>query len=75
MKAALVFGVAAVLDVVWAYYIQYVAAKQPVRAGIFGALTVGLGAFNLTAIVGDPRYVAPAMLGAFLGTYWTVRRP
>ena len=69
-----VFVVAAVLDSIWAEYIAAVRDRVPFRAVIFGALTVGLGAFNLSIIVSDWHYLVPACLGAFAGTYLSVRR-
>ena len=68
-----VFAIAAVLDSIWAEYIAAIRDRVPFRAGVFGALTVGLGAFNLSLIVTDWRFLLPAMLGAFTGTYLSVK--
>ena len=73
MRHALVFGSAVLLDVVWALYIAAVAGDHAFMAAVLSILTVTLGGFNIRAIVEDRRYLVSAGLGAFVGTYLTVR--
>ena len=73
LTALLVFLIAAVLDVAWTLCVRAVAERRQLRASVYSALTVGLGAFNLILIVQTPWQVVPAMLGAFAGTWWVMR--
>ena len=72
MRHALVFAAAALLDVVWTLNVRMVAQHRPLAAGCYSGLTIALGAFTAISFVGDPRYVVPAALGGFVGTYLTV---
>ena len=74
MKAALVFLAVAVSDALWAAWMTAVAAHQPGLAGLTSAGLVVAGAYVTVAYVRDRRYLVPAVLGAFVGTYLAVWR-
>lgn len=59
-------------DFVWAHYISSITTSPAVVAGIWGMVTVVLGAFVVLSYVDDNRMIIPAGLGAFLGTYFAV---
>lgn len=61
-------------DVCWTKYMQGVAAKEPVCAGLWSAMIVIVGSISVMAYVNDPVYLIPAALGAFFGTFWSVRK-
>lgn len=69
----IVFVAMMVTDFVWTDWAKSVADKKPIRAGIMSIGTVLCGAFVVTAYVHDPKYIISAALGAFLGTYLSVR--
>lgn len=73
MTWLLVFASAVVLDVVWALYIRATAAKREYAAAGLSAFTILLGGFNVVQFVHDPANILPAMLGAALGTFATLR--
>jgi hypothetical protein len=60
-------------DMVWTYYISAVAKGKPFLASLFSSLTVFMGLMATIMVVADQLAIVPAMLGAFLGTYVTVR--
>lgn len=61
-------------DVCWTRYMQGVAAKEPFLAGMWSAAIVVIGSISIVAYVSSPAYLIPAGLGAFIGTYFSVRR-
>lgn len=63
----------ALADAVWALYIRSVSGRRPLLAGAASVVILLCGAAVTIAYVHDPRYMASAALGAFLGTWLTVR--
>lgn len=63
----------ALADSLWAFYIQAVGAGRPALSGAYSAAIVLCGAFVTLALVRDRRYLVSAVLGAFGGTYLSVR--
>lgn len=59
-------------DWLWTRYTMAVYYGNPVHAGIFSALIIALGSFVTLSYIQDKRYLIPAMLGAFLGTFLAV---
>lgn len=60
-------------DVTWTYYFIEVEARRPAQAGAWSALIILFGAFTAVNYMQDRRLIVAAMIGAFLGTYLTVR--
>lgn len=69
-----VFFAVAVVDVLWALYMGSVARKQAFWAATWSSLIILLGAFSVVQYTQDHWMLAPAMLGAFIGTHFTVSR-
>jgi hypothetical protein len=69
----LIFFSVALVDVFWTRYFQSVAEKAPVKSGVYSSLIILIGAFSTMSYVGDHKLVIPAALGAFVGTYFTVK--
>ena len=67
------FIVVAIVDVFWTRYFQATAEKKSVQAGIFSAFIILFSAISTRAYVHDGWLVIPAALGAFVGTYFTVK--
>lgn len=72
LKYVLVFLVMLVTDYIWSEWMKSVAEKQAFKAGIFSVGTVLTGAFFIAAFIENPKYLIPACLGAFIGTYISV---
>ncbi len=70
----LVFISTFVADLVWARYIAAAAEKRAVAAAWWSAAIIGLGAFNITQYAINWMTVFPALIGAFLGTWFALRK-
>lgn len=73
ITAILVFLSVALVDVFWTRYFQSVAEKGATKAGLYSSLIILIGAFSTRSYVHDGWLVIPAALGAFVGTYFTVK--
>lgn len=62
-----------VADICWTMYFIETANKHPVKAGIWSALIMLSGSFATVSFVNDKRFIIAAMLGAFIGTYATIK--
>ena len=60
-------------DVCWTKYFMKVADKQALQAGFWGSIIILFGAISTTSYVDDHTLIIPAVIGAFLGTYITVK--
>lgn len=74
MLYLLVFVSTLLADVAWTKYMLAVAEKRATRAALWSAAIVLFGAFNIVSYVGNHWALIPAALGAFAGTWLTVRR-
>ncbi len=70
----LVFVLMAAADVCWTKYISAVHAKKPLAAGLWSASIILMSAFTVITYVTNHWLVIAALLGAFAGTYFTVKR-
>jgi hypothetical protein len=73
LQFAGVVGLVAFSDVCWTFYFIKTADRYATQAGAWSAMVVGFGAVSTVAYVHDVRLVFAAMLGAFLGTYFTIK--
>ena len=62
----------AISDYMWAKYISTVASASAFAAASYGMVVVVLGAYIIVSYVEDKRMIAPAALGAWIGTYLAV---
>lgn len=69
LVAAALFAV----DVCWARYIAKVGEGRALQAANWSALIMICGAFATISYLHDRRLLAAAILGAWLGTYTSVR--
>lgn len=72
-KFALVMGLMALVDACWT---KYTLAVQDKNALLSGGWSVGImlcGAFVTVNYVGDKSLIFAAAIGAFIGTYYTVK--
>jgi hypothetical protein len=73
ITAILVFFSVALADYFWTRYIQCVDEQQASKSGLYAALIILVGAFATRSYVNDIWLIIPASLGAYVGTYLTVR--
>lgn len=71
-RAAIVVGTMTALDLVFAFYVIKTAEHAAVPAGILAAFIILLSGVVTRAYVDDKRMLAPAAVGAFLGTFLAV---
>jgi len=62
-----------ITDICWTFYLLDVAAKKARNAAFWSAMIMACGAIAVTNYVTDHRLIIAAMLGAFLGTYFTIK--
>ena len=69
-----VFATVAVGDWVWTRYSMAVASRHAHHAAVFAVLIVLVGAVSTLAYVDNHLMILPAALGAWVGTFFTVRK-
>lgn len=57
-------------NVLWAFYIKYVAEASRLKAAIFGELILCSGAFVTYSYIHNVWILIPIVVGGFLGTYF-----
>jgi len=72
-KWVLVFGGLAAVDFVWARYNVACAERRPATAGAYAAIIIAVSGATAVGYINDPVLLAPAALGAFAGTYLSLR--
>jgi hypothetical protein len=72
IQFALVALAMALADWCWTKYMMHAAAHRAVRAATWSAAIIGVSAFSVTSYIADPRLIAAALLGAWVGTYYAV---
>ena len=60
-------------DICWTMYFTETANKHAVKAGIWSALIMLSVSYATVSFVNDKRFIVAAMLGAFIGTYATIK--
>lgn len=69
----LIFAVNVALDVVWAKYTIAVGARRPVVSSFWAFNIIVVGGVSTLMIVDNPYLLIPAAVGAYVGTYFTVK--
>lgn len=73
MSYILVAIAVAAADVCWTLYFIETTAKHAVRAAAWSSMIVILSGFTVIQYTHDPKMLAAAAVGAFVGTWATVR--
>lgn len=73
LKFALVFACVTVTDACWAIYIIKASQKKAFSASVWGSLISALTSFTVIAYTEDHKFIIASILGAFVGTYLTIR--
>jgi hypothetical protein len=74
MTSLLIFGANVLTDILAVLFIQEVTKGHRTRAALVSMAIVALSYFSIIYIVADGWFALPAILGAGLGTFWTVKR-
>lgn len=61
------------VDIVWAMYIIYVDEKRALMASIMAVIIYLAGSYTTIKFVENKEFIAPALAGAFIGTFIAVR--
>lgn len=69
----IVFLAMFIMDMVWTLYIRALAQNKTILASTLSALVYSISALSFVEIVKDTYLLIPAALGAFLGTYSTMK--
>lgn len=69
----LVFLTLAVVDACWTVYVKSINEEKPAAAAAWSSVIVVLGAYAVVSYVHKPVLVIAAALGAYVGTYLTVK--
>lgn len=73
LKCAAVFVLVAFTDFLWAQYIKHTATSAAFKSAVYAAAIYLLGAGVAISYINDHRMIAPAVLGAFVGTYLSAK--
>lgn len=74
MTWAFVFTATVIMDIVWAEWSKAVTAKRAELAGHYAAALIVCSAFVTIEFVHNHWLMIPAGAGAWIGTWWAVRR-
>ena len=61
------------VDICWTMYFVETANKNAVKAGVWSALIMLCGSYATISFVHDKRFITAAMIGAFIGTFATIK--
>lgn len=73
IRAATVFVVYVLFDILYALYVMCVSRRLPVTASAVSAALYSLGAYGVMTYLENPLYLVPLACGAFVGTYIAVK--
>jgi len=71
--ALLIFLTYFVLDMFYAYYILCIESRQNLMSSLMAGLITSLSAFGVVSFSQNMLYIVPLFLGAFAGTYCTMK--
>ncbi len=60
-------------DVCWTLYFMKIAEKKAAQAAVWGSVIILFGAISTTSYVDDHSLIIAAVIGAFIGTYATIK--
>ena len=71
--ALLIFLTYFVLDMFYAYYILCIESRQNLMSSFMAGMITSLSAFGVVSFSKNMLYIIPLFLGAFAGTYFTMK--
>jgi hypothetical protein len=63
----------ALTDMCWALYFIKIGEKKPVHSAVWASFLMLFGAFTTISYMGNKELIIAAIIGAFIGTYFTVK--
>jgi uncharacterized membrane protein YfcA len=73
LRFLFVFALVTVVDFMWALYIKHTAISNPLTASVYSSIITLIGGVVTLAYISDPKMLIPAVLGAFVGTYLSIK--
>lgn len=73
MMLVIIFIISTLFDILWTLCIKAIRDKQAVAAATLSAILEVIGIFVIVVSVKNPLAIAAAALGAYCGTYITVK--
>ena len=71
--AILIFVTYFILDMFYAYYILCIESRQNLMSSFMAGMITSLSAFGIVSFSKNMIYIVPLFLGAFAGTYVTMK--
>jgi hypothetical protein len=71
--AILIFITYFILDMFYAYYILCIESRKNLMSSFMAGMITSLSAFGVVSFSQNMLYVVPLFLGAFAGTYFTMK--
>lgn len=71
--AYLIFITYFILDMFYAYYILCIESRKNLMSSFMAGMITSLSAFGVVSFSKNMLYVVPLFLGAFAGTYFTMK--
>ena len=71
--ALLIFTTYFIFDMFYAYYILCIESRQNLMSSFMAGMITSLSAFGVVSFSKNMLYVVPLFLGAFAGTYFTMK--
>lgn len=69
---SVIFSVA-ICDVCWTFYFISIDGRKAINSAMWSSFIMLLGAFSVENYVHDGSFIIAAVIGAFIGTYGSVR--
>ena len=73
VRWVLVLLVAVAVDACWALYMRRTGTGNAVKSANYAVLLIGLNMFNTQSWLTDHRFIPAILVGAWVGTFVTVR--
>lgn len=73
LKSLFIFVLVALVNFLWAKYINHIAKENPIKAASYGTAISLVGNLVTIVYISDHRMVIPAALATFVGTYFSVK--
>lgn len=73
IMAVAVFIAYAVNDALYVYYTLHVVNLNPKKSAVSSVMIHALIAFGVLSYVNNPLYIIPLLIGAFCGTYFSLK--
>jgi len=68
-----VFAAVFFADIIWVFYIKYVAQSEALKASVTAVILYVLSAIVIIAYTSNIWYLVPASIGGFFGTYAAIK--